>query len=154
MLIKKVNIYPTMPITALNPVIRVATKNVLKSVEEIRTCINARAMVEEILMDGSTLKLNLSNYDKDNNKIKEATPNDSKSIVEDDKKEEKPSEDSKQDDQSDNASEDADEAKTETSVEDNPSGEEAHALFENEAYDAVDPEDEEVELTPDDEKGL
>ena len=61
---KVVNIYPSMPITGVNPPIRSAVKRVTKSIQEIRTCLMSRAVVEEILSDGSTVRLNIGNYDK------------------------------------------------------------------------------------------
>ena len=63
-LTKVVNIYPSMPITGVNPPIRSVVKKVTKSIEEIRTCLMARAIVEEVLADGRTVKLNMSNYDQ------------------------------------------------------------------------------------------
>lgn len=63
---KKVNIYPKTPVLSINPPIRSAVRKVTKSTEEIRECIIARAIVEEILPDGSTVRLNFSNYDKNN----------------------------------------------------------------------------------------
>lgn len=63
---KKVNIIPTVAITRLNPPIRTTVRRVTKSVSEIRTCLMNRAIVEEILPDNSTLRLDLTNYDKNN----------------------------------------------------------------------------------------
>lgn len=63
-LTKMVNIYPSMPITTVNPPIRTTIKRVTKSIEEIRACLMARAIVEEILPDGTITKLNIGNYDK------------------------------------------------------------------------------------------
>lgn len=63
---KIVNIYPTWPITRLNPPIRSVVKNVTKSVEDIRICLVTRARVEEVLPDGSTVTLGFNNYNKDN----------------------------------------------------------------------------------------
>ena len=63
---KIVNIYPTWPITRLNPPIRSVVKNVTKSVEDIRVCLVSRAKVEEVLPDGSTVALSFNNYNKDN----------------------------------------------------------------------------------------
>lgn len=65
---KTVNIYPRTPITTLNPPIRGIVRNIVKSTKEIRECIIARAVVEEVLSDGSTLILDFSNYNKDNNR--------------------------------------------------------------------------------------
>ena len=62
---KVVNIYPTMPITRINPPIRSCVKNVTKSIEEIRTCLMSRAIVEEVTPNG-VIRLDNTNYDKDN----------------------------------------------------------------------------------------
>ena len=59
---KLVNIYPTMPITDFNPPMRVPTKRVYKTIGEIRTCLIRRAIVDEIMPDGSTVRLGLDNY--------------------------------------------------------------------------------------------
>lgn len=64
--VKKVNIIPQRPISTVNPPIRSAVRRVHKPLEDIRKCLIGRAIVEEILPDGSTLKLDFSNYDKDN----------------------------------------------------------------------------------------
>ena len=64
---KMVNIYPNGAITTINPPIRSRVMGVIKSTDEIRQCIIARAIVDEILSDGSTVRLDFSNYDKDNN---------------------------------------------------------------------------------------
>jgi hypothetical protein len=53
-----------MPITTVNPPIRSVVKKVTKSIKEIRACLMARAIVEEILPDGKTVRLNISNYDQ------------------------------------------------------------------------------------------
>ena len=63
-LTKIVNIYPSMPITGVNPPIRSVVRRVTKSIDEIRACLMARATVEEILSNGTTVKLNIGNYDK------------------------------------------------------------------------------------------
>lgn len=63
-LTKIVNIYPSMPIITINPPIRSTVKRVTKSIEEIRACLLARAIVEEILPDGKTIRLTIGNYDK------------------------------------------------------------------------------------------
>lgn len=64
--IKEVNVFPKYgPITTVNPPIRVAIKNSLQSIENIRRCIAAGALVEEVL-DGENLVLDFTNYDADN----------------------------------------------------------------------------------------
>jgi uncharacterized abhydrolase domain-containing protein DDB_G0269086 len=64
--IKEVNVFPKYgPITTVNPPIRVAIKNALQSIENIRRCIAAGALVEEVL-GGENLVLDFTNYDADN----------------------------------------------------------------------------------------
>jgi len=63
---KVVNIYPTTPIIGVNPPIRSSVKKVTKTIEDIRTCLMARAIVDEVLSDGTTIRLTNSNYDKMN----------------------------------------------------------------------------------------
>lgn len=64
--IKEVNVFPKYgPITTVNPPIRVAIKNALQSIENIRRCIAAGALVEEVL-NGENLVLDFTNYDTDN----------------------------------------------------------------------------------------
>lgn len=70
-LTKVVNIYPSTPITGVNPPIRSAVRHVTKSVKDIRACIMGRAKVEEILPNGSVIKLGLDNYDKENYVVSE-----------------------------------------------------------------------------------
>ena len=67
MMTKTVNIYPNGAITTLNPPIRSRVLGVTKSIAEIRKCIIARAIVDEVLPGGKTVRLDFSNYDKDNN---------------------------------------------------------------------------------------
>jgi len=62
---KVVNIYPTQPIITVNPPIRSAVRKVTKSISDIRKCIIARAVVEEVCGD-KTVRLDFTNYDKNN----------------------------------------------------------------------------------------
>lgn len=64
---KKVNIYPRTPILTMNPVIRTTTLGVTMTYDQIRNCIMGRALVDEILSDGSTIRLTLGNYKEKNN---------------------------------------------------------------------------------------
>lgn len=64
---KRVNIYPTRPITNVTPIIRGVVKDVIKDEKTIRLCILGMAKVEEILKNGSVIILNLNNYNIDNN---------------------------------------------------------------------------------------
>jgi hypothetical protein len=63
---KIVNIYPTMPITSVNPPIRGKLMGVRRTTADIRACIIGRARVEELLPNGKTIPLDFTNYDKDN----------------------------------------------------------------------------------------
>lgn len=63
---KLVNIYPQYPITTVNPPIRTMVRRVHMPAANIRLCLLAKAMVEEILPDGSLVRLTLANYDTDN----------------------------------------------------------------------------------------
>lgn len=63
---KVVNIYPTMPVTRVTPPLRTVAKNVSRPISYIRACIMSRAMVDEVLPDGTTVRLGLHNYDKNN----------------------------------------------------------------------------------------
>lgn len=72
--IKEVNVFPKYgPITTVNPPIRVAIKNALQSIENIRRCIAAGALVEEVL-DGENLVLDFTNYDADNRSSQPVKP--------------------------------------------------------------------------------
>lgn len=63
---KIVNIYPTMPITSVNPPIRGKLMGVRRTTADIRACIIGRARVEELLPNGKIIPLDFTNYDKDN----------------------------------------------------------------------------------------
>lgn len=66
---KKVNIYPTTPITTVNPTIRTTVLGQEMSLPEIRACLLRQAKVEEILSDGTKVPLDLHSIDLDNEKI-------------------------------------------------------------------------------------
>lgn len=65
-MIKKVNVYPVVPIFALRNPINSATLHAELSTGDILTCIYARAKVEEVLPNGQVVRLDLKNYDKVN----------------------------------------------------------------------------------------
>lgn len=66
---KKVNIYPTTPITTVNPTIRTTVLGQVMSLPEIRACLLRQAKVEEVLSDGTRVPLDLHSIDLDNEKI-------------------------------------------------------------------------------------
>lgn len=63
---KKVNIKPQGPIYSLRVPITAPMMGVQMSVGDIARCLHARALVTEVLPNGMEVRLNLSNYDKDN----------------------------------------------------------------------------------------
>lgn len=63
---KIVNIKPTLPIYTLRTPITGPVFNCEMSDGDILNCICARALVDEVLCDGTTIRLNLTNYNKDN----------------------------------------------------------------------------------------
>ena len=67
-MVKLVNITSKVAIRTVTPKICGTHRNVLMSTGDILRCILMRAHVEEILSDGSTVILNLGNYNKDNTK--------------------------------------------------------------------------------------
>lgn len=83
-MVKKVNVYPTSPIISLDIPLRTRMMGINMDTEDIRKCIIAQAIVEEVLSDGKIVRLNFTNYDKDNSIKKE----EDKSSIVDDKKEE------------------------------------------------------------------
>lgn len=65
-LIKKVNVYPTRPVTGLIVPLTSPAIRVNMTTDEIYKCLTCDALVQELLPDGSIVKLNLTNYNKDN----------------------------------------------------------------------------------------
>lgn len=63
---KVVNVYPNKAITSINPPIRSKVMKVTMPITNIRKCIIERAIVDEVLPDGRTIRLDFTNYDKDN----------------------------------------------------------------------------------------
>lgn len=63
---KVVNVYPNKAITSINPPIRSKVMKVTMPITSIRKCIIERAIVDEVLPDGRTVRLDFTNYDKDN----------------------------------------------------------------------------------------
>lgn len=64
---KKVNIHPQgRPITVLNNMIRSDVMGAYLTTEEIRNILIQKGAVREVMPDGSTVTLNLNNYNKTN----------------------------------------------------------------------------------------
>ena len=63
---KRVNVYPVVPILTIRTPIMTTALNCELSHGDILNCIYSRALVDEILPDGNTVRLNLNNYDKCN----------------------------------------------------------------------------------------
>ena len=69
--IKKVNILSRVPIRNVVPPIHGCHNGIMMDTSNILKCINKRAVVNEVLPDGSVIRLNLSNYYKDNASVVE-----------------------------------------------------------------------------------
>lgn len=69
---KLVNVYPTAPITTINPPIRTRLYKINLSTQDIRKCLIGNAYVEEILEGNKTIKLTFENYEKNNDIIEKA----------------------------------------------------------------------------------
>lgn len=63
---KRVNITTTVAIRNINPPLCGTYKNIVMSTGNILKCLCKRAIVEEILPNGSTIRLNMKNYYLDN----------------------------------------------------------------------------------------
>lgn len=63
---KRVNINTPVAIKTITPPIYGTCKNVIMTTGDILKCLCRRAIVEEILPDGSTIRLNMRNYYTDN----------------------------------------------------------------------------------------
>ena len=72
--IKTVNINARVPVNSVHPPIYGTLKNVEMSTTIILKCLLRRAQVFEVFEDGSTLKLNFSNYYTDNTNAVKSTP--------------------------------------------------------------------------------
>lgn len=70
---KRVNIRTTMAVRNINPPICGTCSNVIMSTGDILKCLCRRAFVEEILPDGTTVRLNMKNYYTDNGAGLDAT---------------------------------------------------------------------------------
>ena len=63
---KRVNVRANVAIRNINPPIYGTCNNIIMTTGDILKCLCRRAQVEEILPDGRTVKLNMSNYFTDN----------------------------------------------------------------------------------------
>ena len=63
---KRVNVRANVAIRNINPPIYGTCNNIIMTTGDILKCLCRRAQVEEILPDGHTVKLNMSNYFTDN----------------------------------------------------------------------------------------
>lgn len=63
---KIVNIRTRVAVKNVNPPICGTVKGIVMTTGDILKCLCKRALVEEVLPDGSTIKLNMSNYYTDN----------------------------------------------------------------------------------------
>lgn len=63
---KMVNVYPVIPVLSIRTPIMTTALNCELSYGDILNCIYARAIVDEVLPNGDTVRLNLNNYNKCN----------------------------------------------------------------------------------------
>ena len=63
---KRVNVRATVAVRNINPPIYGTYKNIIMTTGDILKCLTKRATVDEILPDGSTIRLNYKNYYTDN----------------------------------------------------------------------------------------
>lgn len=63
---KRVNIRTTVAVRTVNPPISGTKTNIIMSTSDILKCLCRRAIVEEILPNGKTIRLNMNNYYLDN----------------------------------------------------------------------------------------
>lgn len=63
---KRVNIRTTVAVRTVNPPISGTKTNIIMSTSDILKCLCRRAVVEEILPNGKTIRLNMNNYYLDN----------------------------------------------------------------------------------------
>lgn len=64
---KLVNIQVSRPVTGLSIPLRSNVEKIEITVDEIFNCICSKAIVDEVLLDGSTKRLDLVTYNQDNN---------------------------------------------------------------------------------------
>ena len=72
---KRVNVYAQVAVRNITPPIYGTCKDIVMSTGDILKCLCKRARVEEILPDGSTVRLNLQNYYRDNGAGLDASKN-------------------------------------------------------------------------------
>ena len=84
-MIKKVNVIAQIPVRTVYPPIYGTYKGILMSPSTIFKCITHKAVVEEVLSDGSTIRLDATNYntinDPEDTKVKAAVLENRKSAV-------------------------------------------------------------------------
>ena len=68
MMIKRVNVRTNTAIRNIEPPIYRSRDDIKLSTRDIKMCLLHGAYVYEILNDGSTIRLNLNNYNRENNK--------------------------------------------------------------------------------------
>lgn len=63
---KQVNVFASVPVVTIENPFSGYIRNVTMDSDDIRKCLFAKAKVEEILPSGKTVKLDFTNYDKEN----------------------------------------------------------------------------------------
>ena len=63
---KRVNVTTTIPVRTITPPLNGTYKDIIMSTGDILKCISRRAIVDEILPNGMSIRLTIGNYYKDN----------------------------------------------------------------------------------------
>ena len=63
---KRVNVRTVVAVRTINPPISGTVSNVIMSTSDILKCLCRRAIVDEVLPNGKTIRLNMRNYYLDN----------------------------------------------------------------------------------------
>ena len=69
---KKINVYAKMPFSYGNGIIRGNMNNIILDIEGIRQLILSKNIVDEVLPNGQLLRLDLSNYNTNNDPLEKA----------------------------------------------------------------------------------
>ena len=97
---KTVNLYARMPVALRYTILRGNRFGISLDTEEIRKLLYRKVVIDEVLSDGSTVRLDFTNYDKVNRTAKEITAEEAAKKAQAENKEESSSDD-KEDDKKD-----------------------------------------------------
>lgn len=87
---KRVNVTTTIPVRTITPPLSGTYRDIIMSTGDILKCISRRAIVDEILPNGMTIRLTIGNYYKDNGAGLDAAEHAASTKVDDEEKVEDP----------------------------------------------------------------